>query len=207
MHLVVLVAHLDRGHTLLEGLGLGGRTVLIRAADVDHVVATETAVPGEDISAEDAADDVAQMRNVIYIGQRAGDEDVALVIHRQDGVCALHAHTGEELLGQGVGRYLDFELLLLDDGLLLFLRLRLDLASECVLRVQRLELFLQRSDFLLAILEAVQHFIDLGLVGLGLLQLHEFLLKHGLSIFQHFKILRKLLLCLFALHFLFFAFD
>ena len=45
VHLVVLVAHLDRGHTLLEGLGLGGRTVLIRAADVDHVVATETAVP------------------------------------------------------------------------------------------------------------------------------------------------------------------
>jgi hypothetical protein len=45
VHLVVLVAHLERSHTFLKGLGFGGRAVLVGAANEDGVVATETAVP------------------------------------------------------------------------------------------------------------------------------------------------------------------
>jgi hypothetical protein len=42
---VVLVADLAGGESLLHGLGLGRRAVLVRAAHVQHVVATQPGKP------------------------------------------------------------------------------------------------------------------------------------------------------------------
>lgn len=77
MDSMVLVADLLGRALLLQGLGLGGRPVLVGAAYVDRVVPPEAAVPGENVGAEHAADDVAEVRDVVDVGQRAGDEYVA----------------------------------------------------------------------------------------------------------------------------------
>ena len=39
--------------------------------------------PGEDVSGEDAADDVAEVGDVVDVGQGGGDEDVSTTLHRQ----------------------------------------------------------------------------------------------------------------------------
>ena len=74
---MVLVADLLGRALLLQGLGLGGRPVLVGAAYVDGVVPPQPAVPREHVGAEHAADDVPQVRDVVDIGQSAGDEYVA----------------------------------------------------------------------------------------------------------------------------------
>lgn len=74
---MVLVADLLGRALLLQGLGLGGRPVFVRAAYVDRVVPSQPAVPCEHVGAEHASDDVPQVRDVVDIGQRTGDEDVA----------------------------------------------------------------------------------------------------------------------------------
>jgi len=51
----VLVADLLAGQALLECLCLGGRAVLVRAANVERVVATEAAVAGVHVGREDAS--------------------------------------------------------------------------------------------------------------------------------------------------------
>lgn len=77
MNSMILVADLLGRALLLQGLGLGGRPVLVSAAYVDRVVAPQPAVPREHVGAEHASDDVREVRDVVDVGQRAGDEYVA----------------------------------------------------------------------------------------------------------------------------------
>lgn len=77
MDSMILVANLLGRALLLQGLGLGGRPVLVGAAYVDRVVPPKPAVPREHVGAEHAADDVPEVRDVVDVGQRAGDEYVA----------------------------------------------------------------------------------------------------------------------------------
>lgn len=83
MDRMILVADLLGRALLLQGLGLGGRPVLVGAAYVDRVVTPEPAVPREHVSAENAANDIPEVRDVVDIGQRAGDEYVSAAGDRQ----------------------------------------------------------------------------------------------------------------------------
>ena len=74
----LLVTDLLGATVLLHGFGLRRRPVLIGPTDIYGVVAPETTVASKHIGAQDAADYVAEMRDVVDIGQRAGDENVSL---------------------------------------------------------------------------------------------------------------------------------
>lgn len=76
VHLKVLVADLLRRQILGERLRLGGRAVLVGAANVQGVVAGHARVPGEDVARQHAADDVAEMRHIVDVRQRRGDQHV-----------------------------------------------------------------------------------------------------------------------------------
>mgnify|MGYP006097810059 CR=1 FL=1 len=78
MDSVVLVANALWGQAFLNGLRLGGGTVLICSTDVHGVVAAESAVSGKHICGQDAANDVTKMRHVVDVRQRTRDEDVSL---------------------------------------------------------------------------------------------------------------------------------
>jgi hypothetical protein len=54
---------------LLEGLCLGGGAVLVTAANVDGRVATGAGVAGEDVGGQHAANDVAEMGDVVDVGK------------------------------------------------------------------------------------------------------------------------------------------
>jgi len=68
MDSMVLVADLLGRALLLQGLGLGGRPVLVSAAYVDRVVPPKPAVPREHVGAEHASDDVPEVREVVDVG-------------------------------------------------------------------------------------------------------------------------------------------
>lgn len=80
---VVLVADLLTREAFLEGLGLGGRAVLVGTAHEDRVVPPRTAVARVDIGGEHAADDVAEVGNVVDVRQRGRDEHVSASRLRQ----------------------------------------------------------------------------------------------------------------------------
>lgn len=82
MNLKVFVANLLGRHVLCNGFGLGGRSVLIRAAHVQGHIAAETREPGKDVGGQDTADDVAQVRYVVDVGQGRGDQNVLPVCLR-----------------------------------------------------------------------------------------------------------------------------
>jgi len=75
---MVVVADLLGSLAFLAGLGFGGRTILVSSTDVDCVVAGEAAVSGVDVSGQDAANDVAEMRHVVHVRQCTGDQNVSL---------------------------------------------------------------------------------------------------------------------------------
>lgn len=83
---VSLVADLARGAALLHGLGLGGRAVLVGAADEEDVVASEAAVARVGVGAEHAADKVAQVRHVVHVRQSARHQHVPPPRHRKNGL-------------------------------------------------------------------------------------------------------------------------
>ena len=75
---VELVADLTRRHVIRLCTCLRSRAVLVRAADEERVESTLTAVASEDIGAQHTADQIAQVRDVVHIGESGGDEDVLL---------------------------------------------------------------------------------------------------------------------------------
>ena len=64
-------------------LRLGCCAVLVGAADEHRVVAARAAVARVAVRAQHAADDVAQVRHVVHVGQRARDQNVALACVRR----------------------------------------------------------------------------------------------------------------------------
>mmetsp|Transcript_5298 Transcript_5298/g.12131 ORF Transcript_5298/g.12131 Transcript_5298/m.12131 type:complete len:206 (-) Transcript_5298:529-1146(-) len=80
---VVLGANLRGGCFLLERLGLCRSPVFVGATHVHCVDSTRAAIPGIHISAEHTANNIPKMGNVVDIGQRARDEDIALTFDRQ----------------------------------------------------------------------------------------------------------------------------
>ena len=59
-------------------LGLSGRPILVCAADVNSVEAPQAAEAGVAVGAQHAADDVAEVRHIVDVRQRACDQDVLL---------------------------------------------------------------------------------------------------------------------------------
>lgn len=88
---VVPVADLPRRAALLHGPGLGGRAVLVGAADEEHVVAPEAAVARVDVGAQHAPDQVAQVRHVVHVRQRARHQHVPPPLHGQHDPLLLKA--------------------------------------------------------------------------------------------------------------------
>jgi len=80
VELVVFVADLLRGHVLLTRLGLRCSAILVRTADIDGVVASQTAVASVHVAREDTADDVAQMRHIVDVREGAGDQNISLAL-------------------------------------------------------------------------------------------------------------------------------
>lgn len=104
---VVAIAEHLGAQPLLQRPRLRGRAVLVRATHEQGVPAPQPAVPeharhtwpgkttpsrpqrgppaaspGEGVGAEHAADDVAQVRDVVHVGKGAGDQHVPLTFHR-----------------------------------------------------------------------------------------------------------------------------
>jgi len=82
--LVVLGADLGTCQLLLQGFCLRGCAILVCAAEKERVDATRAAVLGEDVCAQAAADQVAQMGNVVDVGQSGCDENVLGVFFRHN---------------------------------------------------------------------------------------------------------------------------
>lgn len=101
---VVLCAEGRRVNAFLESLGLGGSAVFVLedwfvslarrercrvgtygATNEQRLVVTSPAVSCKDVGGENATDEVAEVRNVVHIGQGAGNEDVALPGDWEDG--------------------------------------------------------------------------------------------------------------------------
>lgn len=54
----------------------GGGTVLVGAANKQDILAPETLEAGDDVSREEGADDVAQVGDIVDIGEGGGDKCV-----------------------------------------------------------------------------------------------------------------------------------
>lgn len=101
VQIVVLVADLSRRALLLERFRLRRRTVLIRTADVHRIVISRSAVPkrsrawdecvreaveilpSEHITTEQGSNQVAQVRYVVDVRERTGDQHVARTVFRR----------------------------------------------------------------------------------------------------------------------------
>jgi len=83
MDSMVLVADLLGRALLLHGFRLRGRPVLVRPAYVERVVPAQPAVAREHVGAQHTSDDVPEVRDVVHVGQGAGDEYVAAAGDRQ----------------------------------------------------------------------------------------------------------------------------
>jgi hypothetical protein len=70
----------------LTNLGFCSSAILISTAHVDTVVPPDAAVARVHVSAQHAANDVAQVRNIVDVGQGAGDQDVSFA-------CNMHMQT------------------------------------------------------------------------------------------------------------------
>lgn len=84
--LVVKVADLLRSLLLLHRLHLSRSAVLVSPADVQHVRPLQLLETREDVGREHAADDVAQVRHVVDVGEGRSDQDVVLILPGQTGV-------------------------------------------------------------------------------------------------------------------------
>lgn len=80
-----LITQLPRRHTLLQRLCLRRRPVLIRPTDIKRRNVPRTSVPRVHIGGEGGTDDVAEVGDVVDVGERRGDEDVALAGEGEDG--------------------------------------------------------------------------------------------------------------------------
>ena len=80
MELVVLVTDLLGTETLLHRLGLCLSPILIRAAHIEHVVTPEPGKPGVYISREDAANNIAQVRDIVDIRKGGRNHDVSFPV-------------------------------------------------------------------------------------------------------------------------------
>jgi hypothetical protein len=81
MDLKVLVTDLLWCAFLLKCLHFSGCTVLISAADVESIVPSKTAIPGENISTQHATNNVAQVRYIVDVGQRTRDQHIAFIVY------------------------------------------------------------------------------------------------------------------------------
>ena len=77
---VVLITDLLRSEPFLDSLRLGRGSVLVSAANKDHIVAAETCKPGVDVRREHTADNVAEVGDVVHVGEGGGDHDVPFAV-------------------------------------------------------------------------------------------------------------------------------
>jgi hypothetical protein len=70
---MIVVAYFLGSLLFLEGLDLGGRAILVRAAHVQRVVAHEAAVAREDVRTQHTPNDVTQVRHVVHVREGARD--------------------------------------------------------------------------------------------------------------------------------------
>lgn len=80
---VVMVTDLLRGLALFDGFDLSCCAILVSTTHVERVVAHQAAVASEHISAQDAPNNVSQVRHVVHVWQSRCDEDVALALFWQ----------------------------------------------------------------------------------------------------------------------------
>ena len=77
---VVAVAELARAHPLLQRPRLGGRAVFVGAADVEGLIPLGAAESGKYIGREHLGK-VAEVGDVVHIGERAGDQSLFHTAH------------------------------------------------------------------------------------------------------------------------------
>ena len=81
---VELVADLPRRHVVRLRARLGRRAVLVRAAHVQRVQPALPAEPREHVRAQHAADQIAQVRNIVHVRQCRRDQDIPLPGNRKN---------------------------------------------------------------------------------------------------------------------------
>lgn len=74
----ILCTNLGASQTLLQGFGLRGRAKLVRTTDINDLISTLATETGIHISAQNSTDNVAQVRNIVNIGQCSSDQSVLL---------------------------------------------------------------------------------------------------------------------------------
>jgi len=67
-----------------QGLSFSGSTILIGTTDIQSVVTSETAPSGIDISTQDTANNISQVRNIIDVRKSTGNQDIFLIFTRKD---------------------------------------------------------------------------------------------------------------------------
>ena len=93
---MVFITEFLWGLACLEGFRFGGSSVLVGTADEEGWSVSQLAESGEYICTENAADDVAQVRYVIDVRERAGNEDILFALLGEDDLGGCH---GELMLG------------------------------------------------------------------------------------------------------------
>ena len=81
---VVFIANLLGSRLFLDCFDFSGSSILVRAANENGIVPAEAAESCIHVSRKNAANDVAQVRHIIYVWQGRGDEYVALAFFRQN---------------------------------------------------------------------------------------------------------------------------
>ena len=70
---MIMITYLFRSLFFLESFDFSGSAVLVSTAHVERVVAHEAAIASEDVCTQHAPDDVAQVGDIVHVGEGTRD--------------------------------------------------------------------------------------------------------------------------------------
>ncbi len=86
---MIMITYLFRSLFFLESFHLSGSAVLVSTAHVERVVAHEAAIASENVCTQHTPYDVAQVGDIVHVGEGTRDQYIPLVWLREDQPCAL----------------------------------------------------------------------------------------------------------------------